>query len=136
MDDTIQTDSQKDKSLVVEPCRLDVIQGPTGRRRWSLREKSRIVAESYNGNVSVSEVARRNGVRPNLLFLWRRQAREGKLVLAAEVMDVGFVPALVEPEPAGSAMLEIEVDGVVVRLGAQAPAARIAGIAAALRGKR
>lgn len=54
MDGTIQTDSQKDKSLVVEPCRLEVIQGPTGRRRWSLREKARIVAESYLGDVSVS----------------------------------------------------------------------------------
>lgn len=136
MDGTIQTDSQKDKSLVLEPCRLEVIQGPTGRRRWSLREKARIVAESIHGDVSVSEVARRNGVRPNLLFLWRRQAREGKLVLAAEVMDAGFVPALVEPAPVDPAMLEIEVDGVVVRLGAQAAAARIAEIAAALRDQR
>lgn len=136
MDGTIQTDSQKDKSLVLEPCRLEVIQGPTGRRRWSLREKARIVAESIHGDVSVSEVARRNGVRPNLLFLWRRQAREGKLVLAAEVMDAGFVPALVEPAPVDPAMLEIEVDGVVVRLGAQAAAARIAEIAAALREQR
>lgn len=136
MEGTIQTDSQKDKSLVLEPCRLEVIQGPTGRRRWSLREKARIVAESIHGDVSVSEVARRNGVRPNLLFLWRRQAREGKLVLAAEVMDAGFVPALVEPAPVDPAMLEIEVDGVVVRLGAQAAAARIAEIAAALRDQR
>lgn len=136
MEGTIQTDSQKDKSLVLEPCRLEVIQGPTGRRRWSLREKARIVAESIHGDVSVSEVARRNGVRPNLLFLWRRQAREGKLVLAAEVMDAGFVPALVEPAPVDPAMLEIEVDGVVVRLGAQAAAARIAEIAAALREQR
>ena len=134
MDDTIQTDSQKDKSLVVEPCRLEVIQGPTGRRRWSLREKTRIVAESFHGDVSVSEVARRNGVRPNLLFLWRRQTREGKLVLAAEAMDAGFVPVAVQPDPVDPVMIEIEVDGVVVRLGAQAPAARIAEIAAALRG--
>jgi transposase len=38
------------------------------RRRWSAAEKLRIVEESFEANESISTVARRNGVAPNLLY--------------------------------------------------------------------
>ena len=60
---------------------LDVIS--TGaRRRWTLAEKQRIVAESYDGRRQVSATARRNGLSASQLFTWRRLAREGRLVEA------------------------------------------------------
>ena len=141
MDWTDQTDSQNDKSYVIEPHRLEVVQGPTGRRRWSDREKARILAESYRGDASVSEVARRNGLRANQLFLWRQQAREGKLAPPAGVDDtMMFAPVVVADAggrpPGGSAFLEIEAAGVVVRVCARTSAARIGEIAAALRSGR
>jgi len=57
--------------------RLEVIS--TGaRRRWTLAEKQRIVAESYDGHRQVSATARRNGLSASQLFTWRRLAREGR----------------------------------------------------------
>lgn len=47
------------------------------RRRWSLTEKLRIVEESFQPGLSVSFVARKHGVAPNLLFRWRKLMSEG-----------------------------------------------------------
>jgi len=79
--------------------RLDVIS--TGaRRRWTLDEKHRIVAESYSGARLVSVTARRNGLSASQLFTWRRLAREGRLVEADETTV--FAPAIIRDEsPAG-----------------------------------
>jgi transposase len=58
--------------------RLEVIE--TGaRRRWTLEEKLRIVAESERGARQVSATARRYGLLPSHLFTWRRLARDGRL---------------------------------------------------------
>lgn len=57
--------------------RIEVITGVARRRRWSIEEKLRIVAESLSSGLSVSAVAQRHGLRPNQLFNWRKQAREG-----------------------------------------------------------
>ena len=76
--------------------RLEVI--ATGaRRRWTLAEKRRIVAESFALPRNVSGTARRHGLSAAQLFAWRRLAREGKLVMACD--GTGFVPAIVTPEP-------------------------------------
>lgn len=65
--------------------RLDVILSGA-RRRWTLEEKQRIVAESYAASRQVSATARRNGLSASQLFTWRRQALAGRLVEADEVM--------------------------------------------------
>ena len=57
--------------------RIEVITGVARRRRWSVEEKLRIVAESLRAGASVSLVARRHGLRSNQLFRWRKMAREG-----------------------------------------------------------
>ena len=38
------------------------------RRRWSTAEKLQIFEETLQGHGSISAVARRNGVAPNLLY--------------------------------------------------------------------
>ncbi len=49
------------------------------RRRWREDEKQAIVAESLQPGVNVSAVARRHGIKPSLLFRWRKLAqREAK----------------------------------------------------------
>jgi transposase len=60
--------------------RVEVITGTARRRYWSASEKLRVVEESLAPSASVSEVARRNGVAPNLLFRWRRLMSEGGTV--------------------------------------------------------
>lgn len=60
--------------------RVEVITGLAGRRYWPAHEKLRIIEESLVPGESVSAVARRNGVAPNLLFRWRRLMDEGGAV--------------------------------------------------------
>jgi transposase len=60
--------------------RIEVITGTLRRRNWSTAEKLRIVEESLEPGETVSTVARRNGVAPNLLFRWRRLMSEGGVV--------------------------------------------------------
>ncbi len=61
----------------------------TGRRRlWSSSEKLRIVEETLDGQNSVSVVARRNGVAPNLLYRWRRLMLAGGSVAVSGDDDV------------------------------------------------
>ena len=72
--------------------RLEVIS--TGaRRRWTLEEKERIVAESIAVPRNVSATARRHGLAASQLFYWRQLAREGKF--SAPDDGPAFVPALV-----------------------------------------
>ncbi len=53
--------------------------GPELRRRWSAAEKIAMVAETYEPGTTVSLVARRHGIAPNQLFLWRKLAGQGAL---------------------------------------------------------
>ena len=63
---------------LVEPAR--------GNRRWPDDVKARIVAESFQPSARVVEVAKRYDIVPHQLSDWRRLAREGKLVLPADVV--------------------------------------------------
>lgn len=56
--------------------RIELITGTGRRRRWSEDEKARIIIESLKPGANASEVARRNGLTPQQLFGWRREARE------------------------------------------------------------
>ena len=58
---------------------VEIITGPERRRRWSLQDKVRIVAETNEPGSMIRAVAARHGVCECLLFTWRRQAREGLL---------------------------------------------------------
>lgn len=91
--------------------------------------------ESFQPGVLVREVAKRNGVAPQHLSAWRKQARDGKLVLDGD--DVAdFAELVVEDEkPAATSPIEIEAVGVIIRLPGDSSAERIASIAATL-GKR
>jgi len=62
-----------------EVQRIEVITSVQRRRRWSLAEKIRIVQECEQPGMSVSYVARKYDIAPNMLFRWRRLMREGGL---------------------------------------------------------
>jgi transposase len=70
--------------------------GVERRRRWSLQDKLRIVEETIQPGMTVTEVARRHGLAPSVVFTWRRLAREGRLGDAGPT----FVPVEITPVPA------------------------------------
>ncbi len=49
------------------------------RRSWTLADKLRLVAETYEPGASIGHVAHRNGVDHKLLRRWRRLVNRGAL---------------------------------------------------------
>jgi transposase len=116
--------------------RIEVFTGAGRRRAWSAEEKARIVAETVTSGESVCAVARRHGLSPQQLFGWRRQARE-PLATRAEPL---LVPAVVEtlpteprPQRRQRRAVELEIDGVSVRVGRGADARTVAAVIRALK---
>lgn len=110
--------------------RVEVITGVGRRRRWSAEAKARIVLESQQPGAVVSEVARQHGLRPQQLFGWRRESRNG--LAGGDVrgsprpVSTAFVPIVVaaaadQPETAagiaaGGGQIEIAIAGALIRL--------------------
>lgn len=83
---------------------VEIITGRERRRRWSVEEKLRIVAETQEPGVRIADVAARHGVYPSLLFSWRRQVRDGVLSapLPATFVPVNMVSAGADGPVAGA----------------------------------
>ena len=116
--------------------RMEVLAGPTGKRRWSDAMKGRIVAESLVPGVSVRSVAERYGLKPKHLSSWRGLARAGKLVVpdfaGASFATVAVADPL-PPPPMTLDRIELVVGSVTLRLDAATTSTRIADLATALR---
>ena len=56
---------------------IEIITDGGRRRRWPAGEKLRIVVVTRYDGESISAIARRNGVAPNLLYRWRKLMLEG-----------------------------------------------------------
>ena len=127
--------------------RLEVITGSGRRRRFSEDFKAGIVEETLVPGAVVSEVARRHGLTPQQVFTWRRQAR---WPLSSEAEAPKFVPAIVDAAlPARTArgprrkptrradrtfsIIEVEIEGVTVRIGRGAEAKTVAAVLHALK---
>jgi transposase len=70
-------DILKQRLMSEDYQRIEVNTGTARRRRRSTEEKLRIVEETLQPGESISAVARRNGVAPNLLYRWRRLMTDG-----------------------------------------------------------
>lgn len=58
---------------------VEVIHSSKARRRWTAYEKQQMVQETYSPGMTVSYVARKHGIPPSQLFLWRRQMENGAI---------------------------------------------------------
>jgi transposase len=126
--------------------RLEVITGIGRRRQFSEDFKSGIIAETLVPGAVVSEVARRHGLTPQQVFTWRRQAQQP---IASEAEAAKFVPVAVEPafptrstrgrprkrtgHVRSSGSIEVEIEGVSVRIGRGAEAKTVAAVLRALK---
>jgi transposase len=118
--------------------RLEVITGAGGRRRWSADEKARILEEAMAPGAVVSDVARRNGMSPQHLFTWRRQAKR-----EAGDPPLAFTPVIVAPDvpqptlaTCREAVIEVAVAGAVIRVPSGADGATLALVLHALKSAR
>ena len=140
---------------VSEVRRIELITGAGRRRRWSRADKARIVAESLEPGANVSEVARRNGLSPQQLFAWRREAdaipeSHRKAVPQAQPPEISeaapaFAPVVIAaPGPpitsgpsqrlaADSGMIEIAIGGAVVRIIGQVETSMLTAVLRAVR---
>lgn len=94
------------------------------------------MAESFEPGVTTSDVARRHDISPQQLFLWRRQARGGGLVLPM-ADDMVFAEVLIEPVTdalgtVGDEGLELAVAGASIRVTTKTDLALLARVVRAL----
>jgi transposase len=137
--------------------RFEVFTGAGRRRDWPPEVKVSIVAESYSGQESISAVARRHGMIPSQLFTWRRELRkqmeaQGLALPVAQASAPLFVPAVIEPSPpsdgppvakrprrrrrSSPSAVELEIDGVAVKIARGADKELIAAVIEALKATR
>ena len=104
--------------------------GPERRRRWSLEEKLRILAQSVAPGSSAFLVCRLRGISSGQLYTWRRQFRTGELTgfapvrlappveeLPLEAAPVDPMPTPPEPDRWADGTIEVELpSGVKLRL--------------------
>jgi transposase len=132
MDDGELIDSEHLRSshTRAREVRGEVLAGPERRRRWSVEEKLRILAQSVAPGSSASLACRMHGISSGQLYTWRRQFRTGELTGFAPVMvapPVDELPAATAPidparpdgdadRPAGG-LIEVELrSGIKLRL--------------------
>ena len=141
MDDDVQTCVSSYGRDEGYAGRIEVVTGPTGRRRWPEHVKAAIVLETFRDGVSVADVARKHGVSAPQLHAWRRAAREGLLPMPEDEAP-GLVPILVDgddrararAEPPAGGTLTLEVGGVRILVPADFDRGHLGRVIAALRG--
>lgn len=67
---------------------VEFLVGDIRRRRWTVAQKLALIEESFAEGESVSSVAHRHGVAPNLLYRWRRLLQDGGEVAVGCDSDV------------------------------------------------
>jgi transposase len=122
-----------------------ILSGPERRRRWTTAEKLRVVEESLSAGRSVAEFARQRDIHPNLIHLWRRQARTGALSAGRSEATVRFAPVAIAPvatpvtggQGRDAALIEVVLrNGRVLRLCDSVAPGEAARFADALEGYR
>jgi transposase len=121
---------QLDSSSGGGVSRLEVIEGPSGRRLRTKAERARIAAESLVPGASVTDVAQRHGTTRWQIYDWRRKLRTEQLVVPESVASLPmFAELVVESAAAGPEMsagalattgVEIVIGDVVIRAGIDA----------------
>lgn len=133
-------DAQFDASSTGRTSRLEVLEGPTGRKQRSEAERARIAAESFRPGVSVSEVARRYGATRSQVYDWRRRLKDGRLALAGGITAMpAFAEVVVAPAVAAAAgvrrpvLIEIDIAGAIIRVPAGVDADDLSRVISATR---
>ena len=75
------------------------------RRRWSIEEKRAIVAEASGACTNISAVARRLGIKPALLYRWKKElAGDQAAASSCSFVPVTIAASTVKPAVEGTSM--------------------------------
>ncbi|WP_321576314.1 IS66-like element accessory protein TnpA [Bradyrhizobium barranii] len=137
-------DSKKDVHLAGSPVgpvsRLEVLEGPSGRRVRSEAERARIVAESLLPGAQVSEVARKHGATRWQIYDWRRRFRQRGMLAPCEASQSTFAPLVVESaveeRHVPAIKLEIAIGDVVLRTDTAIDGEQLSRVIRAVRASR
>lgn len=137
-------DSKKDVHLdglsAGSVSRLEVLEGPSGRRVRSEAERARIAAESLLPGAQVSEVARKHGATRWQIYDWRRRFRQRGMLPPCEASPPTFAPLVMdhalEELPAPAIKLEIAIGDVVLRTDTAIDADQLSRVIRAVRASR
>lgn len=129
-----------------QPRRFEVINGAGGRRRWSMDDKARIIAETPRNRTQSFPKS------PGVTVSGRSRcspggAKRANQAASAQQESPTFVPAVVTPpEPApmrpapekrkvarDAGVIELEIEGVAMRVGRGADAKTVAAVIRALK---
>ncbi len=120
--------------------RIEVVTGPSGRRRWPEHVKAAMVLETFRDGVSVADIARKHGVSAPQLHAWRRAAREGLLPMP-EDDALGLVPIVMASgveggrnEGRADPELALEIGGVKIVVPTDFDPGHLGRVIAAIRG--
>ncbi len=136
---TLTTGLDTHTEVSPEPARrVELLSGMAGRRRsWTLEQKLAIVTASERCD-NMAALARRHDIRTSQLYTWRRELRYA--VEAARSAEPMFVPVVAErtsaAPPGCDAVIEIEIEGAVVRVSRAASVELVAAVVQALRVSR
>jgi transposase len=125
------SDSKNFEVITATAERLSVSPGRS-YRTWSREEKERIVGETFGPGANVSAIARSHGLDPSQLFTWRRKALASGLVAPASGARAQAVK-FARFEAVAGEMVEIVVGDIVVRIGGEVEAERLATVIRAVR---
>ncbi|HST95248.1 MAG TPA: transposase [Microvirga sp.] len=94
---------------------MEVLSRGERRRRWSLDEKMRIVAEAAAPGSSVSEVARRHDISRQNIYQWRCELKQQAVQSTGKAV---FLPVEVTEDEAGpGAGCDVDAPGHPVEIG-------------------
>jgi transposase len=128
--------------------RLEVISGTGRRRQFTEDFETRVVEETLVAGAIVSDVARQHGLTPQQVFTWRRQARQPPAntestapQFVSAIVETALPPAVLrgrQRKRTGQASrscgsIEVEIDGMTVRIGRGAEAKTVAAVLRALK---
>ncbi len=108
-------------------------------RKYTEAQRAQMVAESFEAGASVIAVARRHGVRPNLLSYWRalsrttgRTSKSAPVAVAAKLTRVQVTASTPTP-PATDGVIEIDLERRCVRVRGSVSSALLREVLAATR---
>ncbi|MDE2065588.1 MAG: transposase [Bradyrhizobium sp.] len=133
-------DVHLDGSSAGSVSRLEILEGPSGRRVRSEAERARIAAESLLPGAQVSEVARKHGATRWQIYDWRRRFRQRGILPPCEASPPTFAPLVVdhalEERQAPAIKLEIAIGDVVLRTDTAIDADQLSRVIRAVRASR